>query len=113
MQEQKEPTISTLLPGDFLERFQRLESEKLNVLRQVVTQERDLESKSESIAKLEEEKNALLQEQASHQELVEAVKEGKRAVEQKLQAVLADNSGLSQQVSTWFSYDDCQCLMDC
>ena len=73
-------------------RFERLENEKLNVVRQVVTQE-------DSLDKCQEELRALKEETGNSKEVLGALREAKRAVETKLKNVLQDNAGMSVQVS--------------
>ena len=81
-----------------MERFRRLEDEKINVVREMSSLQRETDLCKSDLAKLEVEKQAWAVELSNHNDLLQALKEGKRAVEQKLQNVLADNAGLSEQV---------------
>ena len=74
----------------FLQRFERLESEKLNIMRQCVTIEKDLDQRTH-------EKDELQLKLLNHVELLDALRESKRTVEAKLQKVMeSEKSALGQ-----------------
>ncbi|XP_059099326.1 CAP-Gly domain-containing linker protein 1-like [Tigriopus californicus] len=83
----------------FLERFKRVEMEKINVMRQLANIEHELDASKEFTTNLEKEAENLRLIQTNSDEILAALREGKRVVEQKLQDVLSQNTGLNEQVS--------------
>ncbi len=85
----------------FVERFERLQNEKLNVMNQLLAVEKELELCRVDLCGLEEERAEMQSERDSSSEVMAALREAKRSVEHKLQAVMADNAGLSEQAQVF------------
>ena len=81
--------------GEFMERYERLQSEKLNCLRQNMSLESEVDVLRGDIQRLEAEKNELVGESSHHVDVVKALREGKRSVELKLQSVMRDYDTMS------------------
>ena len=82
---------------DFLERFQRLEDEKMNVLRQFTILELELERQKELLETTCNEKQDLRNDFHDATDTLGALREGKKIVETKLQRVMEEKQYLQVQ----------------
>eukprot|EP00096_Caligus_rogercresseyi_P011773 TRINITY_DN4746_c0_g1_i1.p1 TRINITY_DN4746_c0_g1~~TRINITY_DN4746_c0_g1_i1.p1 ORF type:complete len:396 (+),score=175.82 TRINITY_DN4746_c0_g1_i1:77-1264(+) len=78
--------------ADFMERFQRYETEKMNVLKQVISLEKDLEASTARLEGISREKTKAQDDLEDLQEVLKALREGKRVVEAKLTKVIQEKA---------------------